>query len=232
MAGDDSGRDGVAPTPNRRAMLKKMGVGAAAAWTAPVVLSGVAKAAGTIGPPPPTPCVVCRQGVPAVVNGNADNGTNGWTVDVPSLDVFAYNAPFPAPSVAAAPNYFRLRSLAISTGPGQALSASVHQDIGGLLRRCEGLSVNFAGYWWVNALNGVVTSLTATLEFRDVANVLISSLSQTFTTSNLHMAPFSIPGVIPVGTRNLRVVFTSNRTSAAANERATARFDDVSVTCV
>lgn len=72
----------VAQGDTRRDALKKLGVGAAVAWSVPVIASSPAWAGASDAPFPPGYCPLCNPPTDVVVNGNANLTpiANGWSV--------------------------------------------------------------------------------------------------------------------------------------------------------
>jgi hypothetical protein len=209
---------------SRRDALKKLGVAAAVAWTAPALISETAHAANT--PPPPVPCLLCGVLSP-IANNNADNGTSGWTYTSDpggSLTVQTYGA-IPAPVPAAASNFFQLLG---QPAPGGSESTGTMRQRIFVPSACEGMNVRFTGYY----SNGGNSSSTVTsVEFRNLNSILISALTDTRFFSTTLMTAFSRSGTVPVGTRVIDVVFTTSRVATGVSQQALSRIDLVDLRC-
>lgn len=192
---DTENDGGHGSSPSRRDVLIKGGVAAGVAWSVPVIAGGVARAAGTI-PPPPDPCNVC--GSNALTNGNASSGLTGWTVVLGSVTTPAYTLAFPPPNAAAPNLYFDMDAGAASTAV--RMRQFVDLPAGNV---CQGRAVGLTGYY---------RTATAGTRFSvEVAyfngNTLLSATSTPLLASLNAWSTFSLnAGTIPANTTRLRII--------------------------
>jgi hypothetical protein len=178
---------GPAPRPtDRRDALRKIGVGAAVAWTAPLVLSATARASATEAPPP-DPCSLC--GTNAIPNPDADQGTANWVDVGPSTTVVEqYDPGFPAPVGGASPNYF---SVTMPDGFNNFVENEIAVPLA-----CGGRNWTFSAY----AANRTSTLVRVELCFCDVDHGALDDVVIAELTADPQMVLVQGAGTVPLGT--------------------------------
>ncbi len=198
------------PIPNtartdRRDALKRLGVGAAAAWAAPTVLSQPSAAAAT--QPPPVGCRGCTS--PAIVNPGAEAGTlytqpPGWTFNAGTNQTYPYaGQPVVPPPASAVPG---LQWFFVDTAGQDGVTMSQVVDVAAPCR--DGTHRAVLSFWWIAA-----DYLRASLLFTDGTNPTGSWLGPiigpTVPTNGIYpFDPFTSPGIpVPAGTTKAVISF-------------------------
>lgn len=214
--------------PDRRAALTRLGLGAAAAWVAPTILSQSAAAAASGGPPPPG-CNGCVG--PAVTNPGAELGTpyltppdwtfvGGSNITAPYTDFTATVTAPPAPAVPGL-NFFFVDQNGLD-GVTMRQTLDVNAPCG------DGSHAAVLSFWWF-----AVDFLRASVLFTDGANPLdlwtSSPIGPTTPIGSAYpMASFTSPSIpVPAGTTKAIITFL---TVIGTNSNAQVGLDLIDLT--
>lgn len=217
--GDDRGRrrrhEGDSPADrrplDRRALLTRLGVASAVAWSVPTILSIPAAAAAT---DPPGPCFGCRA--PALVNPDAETGNlTGWTGVNAGVQTWLSTNTVP-------PQGAGLRCFVVY-GPSGSLAQSV-----GVPPACTtGAHTYVLRFVYSAAFNA--TALRAQIEFyQGATSIQLDSVTLPSTPNpnpppGFVTAPGTLSGTVPNGADSATIRFLATDFDAVV-DRVTLRF--------
>jgi len=247
MQSDDTVAEGAGGDHHdRRALLKRVGVGAAVVWATPAIISQSAAAAAT-GPPPPVPCPLCGAGnlvvnpsfetnTPIYGAGDATLDAHGWTTGAgtPRANRYDNSVGFPGGFDAKGGGAY----FAYGGQSGDNLSTTSQTiSIGACATAIDAGRITFRFSAYLGGFQAYLDTSTVEVQFLDGGNNPVGSPFTigpvtpadrgNRTTMLLRQLNGGTPTPVPSGARSARVTCTMKRIPEEGDTFVDGYIDDV-----